>query len=141
MWRWLQSQFDTPILPNPPSSGFLGVVLALRSCARVNVYEYVPSMRLTKRCHYYDTQENLGCTIGDWHPLAAEKLVTLKLNSANDTTVFSDGYVSIKVCSTHKGRTGGRASRSHPPRNFQNNGHKCVFNKRTTNFSSVVLNS
>jgi len=96
MWRWLQSQFDTPILPNPPSSGFLGVVLALRSCARVNVYEYVPSMRLTKRCHYYDTQENLGCTIGDWHPLAAEKLVTLKLNSANDTTVFSDGYVSIK---------------------------------------------
>ena len=82
------------------------MVLALRSCARVNVYEYVPSMRLTKRCHYYDTQENLGCTIGDWHPLAAEKLVTLKLNSANDTTVFSDGYVSIKVCSTHKGRTG-----------------------------------
>ena len=77
--------------------------MALRSCARVNVYEYVPSMRLTKRCHYYDTQENLGCTIGDWHPLAAEKLVTLKLNSANDTTVFSDGYVSIKVCSTIRG--------------------------------------
>ena len=73
--------------------------MALRSCARVNVYEYVPSMRLTKRCHYYDTQENLG----DWHPLAAEKLVTLKLNSANDTTVFSDGYVSIKVCSIIRG--------------------------------------
>ena len=43
---------------------------------------HIPSMRLTKmwwwwrwgwwlydidgRCHYYDTQENLGCTLGDW---------------------------------------------------------------------------
>jgi len=95
IWRFLQAQFDSPILPNPPSSGFLGVALAARVCETVHVYEYVPSMRLTKRCHYYDSQENLGCTIGDWHPLAAEKLVALRLNIANDTAVYSDGYVAI----------------------------------------------
>ena len=54
-------------------SGFLGLILAVLHCAKVHVYEFVPSMRLTKRCHYYDEQQNLGCTIGDWHPLAAEK--------------------------------------------------------------------
>ena len=91
----MQAQFNSPLLPNPPSSGFLGVALAARACEAVHVYEYVPSMRLTKRCHYYDSQENLGCTIGDWHPLAAEKLVALRLNTAKDTEVYSDGYVTI----------------------------------------------
>lgn len=52
-------------------------------------------MRLTKRCHYYDEEENLGCTIGDWHPLAAEKLMALALNSANKTVVYSSGYLEI----------------------------------------------
>lgn len=63
---------------------------------QIHVYEYVPSMRLTKRCHYYDQEENLGCTLGDWHPLAAEKLMALALNTGNKTEVFSDGYVTIR---------------------------------------------
>ncbi len=75
--------------------GFLGIMLALHHCRSVNVYEYVPSMRLTKRCHYYDDEENLGCTIGDWHPLAAEKLVSLALNQADKLKVFSDGVLVI----------------------------------------------
>ena len=41
------------------SPGFLGLLLTLRHCRKVRVYEYVPSMRLTKRCHYYDEEENL----------------------------------------------------------------------------------
>ena len=60
------------------------------------MYEYVPSMRLTKRCHYYDEEENLGCTVGDWHPLAAEKLMALALNSGADSaTVFAEGYLAM----------------------------------------------
>ena len=93
LWDWLQSHTRYPLLPNPPSSGFLGVALALRHCRSVRVYEYVPSMRLTKRCHYYDEEENLGCTVGDWHPLAAEKLVALALNSADSATVFARGFM------------------------------------------------
>ena len=95
IWNWLQSHNKYPLLPNPPSSGFLGLILALRHCHKVRVYEYVPSMRLTKRCHYYDEEENLGCTIGDWHPLAAEKLMAIALNNANKTAVYSDGFLEI----------------------------------------------
>lgn len=95
IWNWLQSHNKYPLLPNPPSSGFLGLLLALKKCDAVNVYEYVPSMRLTKRCHYYDEVENLGCTMGDWHPLAAEKLMALSMNVANKTEVFSQGFISI----------------------------------------------
>ena len=76
-------------------SGFLGLVLGMLHCKLVHVYEYVPSMRLTKRCHYYDENENLGCTIGDWHPLAAEKILALALNIGNDTEVFAEGYLTI----------------------------------------------
>ena len=64
-------------------------------CKLVHVYEYVPSMRLTKKCHYYDENENLGCTIGDWHPLAAEKILALAMNVGNDTEVFAEGYLTI----------------------------------------------
>lgn len=96
IWNWLQSESKWPLLPNPPSSGFLGMILAILKCKTVHVYEYVPSMRLTKRCHYYDENENLGCTIGDWHPLAAEKLLALALNEANDTDTFAQGFITIK---------------------------------------------
>ena len=96
IWNWLQSLHPNSILlPNPPSSGFLGLILAVLHCQRVHVYEFVPSMRFTKICHYYDEQQNIGCTIGDWHPLAAEKLATLKMNIGNDTQVFQKGYVTI----------------------------------------------
>ena len=66
-----------------------------RHCRVVHVYEYVPSMRLTKRCHYYDAEENLGCSIGDWHPLAAEKLAAIAMNVADKKQVYSDGYLTI----------------------------------------------
>ena len=95
LWDWLQSHSRYPLLPNPPSSGFLGLILAVLHCERVKVYEYVPSMRLTKRCHYYDEEENLGCTIGDWHPLAAEKLMALAVNVGNKSEVFADGYLTV----------------------------------------------
>lgn len=52
-------------------------------------------MRLTKRCHYYEEEENLGCTIGEWHPLATEKLMAIALNVGNVTQVYSDGYLVI----------------------------------------------
>lgn len=99
IWNWLQSYNRFPLLPNPPSSGFLGLILALRHCRIIHIYEYMPSMRLTKKCHYYDEEENLGCTIGDWHPLAAEKLMALALNVANKSEVFSDGYLTVKGAS------------------------------------------
>ena len=49
LWDWLQSVTAWPLLPTPPSSGFLGIFLLLNHCSTVNVFEYIPSMRLTKR--------------------------------------------------------------------------------------------
>lgn len=59
------------------------------------MFEYLPSVRVTRKCHYYDTEDNPSCTFGVWHPLAAEKLLTYHLNSAVDREVFQRGYVRI----------------------------------------------
>ena len=52
------------------------------------------------RCHYYDKEENLACSLGDWHPLSVEKLVTLNLNVGSDVNVFNDGFLTIPGFST-----------------------------------------
>lgn len=65
-------------------------------CDSVDVYEFVPSVRLTKKCHYFDEFEDTSCTFGVWHPLAAEKMLSLAMNEANDTTVFQTGFVRIR---------------------------------------------
>lgn len=74
---------------------FAGLALLLPFCNFVDMFEYIPSVRVTKRCHYYDTEDNLACTFGVWHPLAAEKLVTYQMNSADDLRVFQCGFVRI----------------------------------------------
>lgn len=41
-------------------------------------------------------QINAACTFGAWHPLAAEKLMTFDMNSANDFSTFQSGIVRIR---------------------------------------------
>uniref|UniRef100_T1JFY6 beta-galactoside alpha-(2,6)-sialyltransferase n=1 Tax=Strigamia maritima TaxID=126957 RepID=T1JFY6_STRMM len=91
IWDFIQTNTGIPLLRNPPSSGFLGIAYFLQRCNWVYVYEYIPSMRLTKRCHYYDVQDDLGCTFGDWHPLASEKLLALAMHVGSDVDVFNGG--------------------------------------------------
>ncbi|KAJ9594899.1 hypothetical protein L9F63_013804 [Diploptera punctata] len=100
LWDYIQSLIPVRIRKNPPSSGFLGLALMLPHCLQVDLMEYVPSVRLTKRCHYWDVAEDSSCTFGVWHPLAAEKLLALALNVESDTTVFSDGYIRVPGYST-----------------------------------------
>ena len=74
------------------------MALTLGHCDHVDMIEFVPSLRMTRRCHYYDTLQDIGCTIGDWHPLAAEKLLVLSLSPTDNdqqTAVFDEGYVRI----------------------------------------------
>lgn len=42
------------------------------------------------------SQINARCTFGAWHPLAAEKLMSYRLNSADDFTVFQRGIIRIR---------------------------------------------
>lgn len=95
LWETLQSHFSQHIRQNPPSSGFVGIALLVPHCETIDVIEYIPSTRLTGRCHYYETQHNAMCTFGSWHPLAAEKLLMLKYNSADEHTTFQRGILRI----------------------------------------------
>ncbi|RWS31038.1 beta-galactoside alpha-2:6-sialyltransferase 2-like protein [Leptotrombidium deliense] len=98
-WYTLQESTLNSIPKNPPSSGFLGLILLMKLCSTVNVYEYIPSIRLTEKCHYYDNSSGLGCTLGEWHPLATEKLYAINLNRASDYEVFVEGKMTIRGCS------------------------------------------
>ncbi|XP_044266356.1 beta-galactoside alpha-2,6-sialyltransferase 1 [Tribolium madens] len=95
LWDFLQDNSPSRLRRNPLSSGFLGLGILLPLCNFIDVFEYVPSTRVTKRCHYYDPEDNPACTFGVWHPLAAEKLLTYYINTIDDRTVFQDGYVRI----------------------------------------------
>ncbi|GAB6026656.1 ST6 beta-galactosamide alpha-2,6-sialyltransferase [Chamberlinius hualienensis] len=99
-WAYLQQYTSVPIMKHPPSSGFLGILMMINFCNHVYVYEYIPSMRLTKRCHYFDIHENLACTFGAWHPLSSEKMLALTMNSGSDIDVFDTGVLYIKGVST-----------------------------------------
>ncbi|CAG7734526.1 unnamed protein product [Allacma fusca] len=43
LWELLQEFTFARIYGNPPTSGFIGIILALQKCERVNIYEYIPS--------------------------------------------------------------------------------------------------
>lgn len=68
----------------------------LPMCNHVDMIEYVPSTRLSKRCHYYDNLEDKGCTFGAWHPLAAEKLLALSMSSSDENEIFGRGVLRIQ---------------------------------------------
>lgn len=39
---------------------------------------------------------NPACTFGAWHPLAAEKLMALDMNTASDFSTFQRGIIRIR---------------------------------------------
>ncbi|KAA0189709.1 hypothetical protein HAZT_HAZT012227, partial [Hyalella azteca] len=96
LWGVMQAATHTRLHPNPPSSGFLGLVLMLHRCRTLHAVELLPSLRLTPRCHYWRPGDNLGCTYGEWHPLATEKLLIMLLNEASDTETYLKGYVTLR---------------------------------------------
>uniref|UniRef100_A0A0N7ZCA1 Beta-galactoside alpha-2,6-sialyltransferase 1 n=1 Tax=Scylla olivacea TaxID=85551 RepID=A0A0N7ZCA1_SCYOL len=96
IWDVLQRYTpDSRLLPNPPSTGFLGIMLMLAHCESVDVVEFVPSLRMTEQCHYWLPYNDTTCTFGGWHPTDTEKLTTLTLNSAGDYDTYARGFVRI----------------------------------------------
>ncbi|GBP21350.1 Beta-galactoside alpha-2,6-sialyltransferase 2 [Eumeta japonica] len=103
LWAALQDAAPYRLRRHPPSSGFIGskinaipsIWFALHHCGRVRVFEYVPSARATRRCHYYSPGGNAACTLGAWHPLAMEKAFAEKIRDNPDKEVFQLGYIDI----------------------------------------------
>ena len=98
-----------------PSTGFVGVAIATLFCKKVNLYEFVPSYRSRDAAgrymtHYYDgdhdyvydswTSKKEFDGVGEYfravkHPLVAEKLALLALNSGSEEELVMDGKVSF----------------------------------------------
>ena len=66
-WDLLQSTTSLSIPKNPPTSGFIGIIILMKICSDVDIYEYIPSMRISDKCHYYDNHIDIGCTFGHWY--------------------------------------------------------------------------
>lgn len=67
----------------------------MHRCKRVRVFEYVPSARATRRCHYHATRDDTACTLGAWHPLAQEKALAERMRDNSDLDVFQRGFIDI----------------------------------------------
>ncbi|XP_051996939.1 beta-galactoside alpha-2,6-sialyltransferase 2b [Xyrauchen texanus] len=95
LWDIVQSNMKEIIQPNPPSSGFIGIVLMMSLCEQVDVYEYIPSMRQTDLCHYHEEYYDASCTFGAYHPLLYEKLVVQRMSTASEDDLKKKGKVTL----------------------------------------------
>ncbi|XP_035378925.1 beta-galactoside alpha-2,6-sialyltransferase 2 isoform X2 [Electrophorus electricus] len=84
LWDVVQGNTLENIQPNPPSSGFIGIVLMMSLCEEVHVYEYIPSLRQTELCHYHERYYDAACTLGAYHPLLYEKMLIQRINSGSE---------------------------------------------------------
>ncbi|XP_058247688.1 beta-galactoside alpha-2,6-sialyltransferase 2 isoform X2 [Hemibagrus wyckioides] len=82
LWDMIQANTLENIQPNPPSSGFIGILLMMRLCDEVDVYEYIPSLRQTDLCHYHERYYDAACTLGAYHPLLYEKILVHRVKSS-----------------------------------------------------------
>ncbi|KAJ8003540.1 hypothetical protein DPEC_G00149410 [Dallia pectoralis] len=100
LWDVIQGNTQENIQPNPPSSGFIGILLMMSLCEEVHVYEYIPSLRQTDLCHYHERYYDAACTLGAYHPLLYEKLLVQRMNTASLQDLKTRGKVTLPGFST-----------------------------------------
>uniref|UniRef100_A0A667Z8T6 Beta-galactoside alpha-2,6-sialyltransferase 2 n=1 Tax=Myripristis murdjan TaxID=586833 RepID=A0A667Z8T6_9TELE len=95
LWDVIQGNTQETIQPNPPSSGFIGILLMMVLCEQVHVYEYIPSMRQTDLCHYHERYYDAACTLGAYHPLLYEKSLIQRINTGPESDLKRKGRVTL----------------------------------------------
>uniref|UniRef100_A0A8C5NX69 Beta-galactoside alpha-2,6-sialyltransferase 2 n=1 Tax=Jaculus jaculus TaxID=51337 RepID=A0A8C5NX69_JACJA len=95
LWDIIQENTKEKIQPNPPSSGFIGILIMMSMCREVHVYEYIPSVRQTELCHYHELYYDAACTLGAYHPLLYEKLLVQRLNTGTQADLHHKGKVVL----------------------------------------------
>lgn len=100
LWDVIQGNTQETIQPNPPSSGFIGILLMMALCREVNVYEYIPSLRQTDLCHYHENYYDAACTLGAYHPLLYEKMLVHRMNVGSEQDLKRKGKISLPGFST-----------------------------------------
>ncbi|XP_075333394.1 beta-galactoside alpha-2,6-sialyltransferase 2-like [Odontesthes bonariensis] len=96
LWDLIQDNTEDQIQPNPPSSGFIGIVVMMSLCRDVSVYEFLPSLRRTDLCHYHERYRDAACTLGAYHPLLYEKLLVQRINRGGQDQLRTRGKVSLR---------------------------------------------
>lgn len=100
LWDVIQGNTQENIQPNPPSSGFIGIMMMMALCEQVHVYEYIPSMRQTDLCHYHERYYDSACTLGAYHPLLFEKSLIQRINTGPESDLRRKGRVTLPGFST-----------------------------------------
>ncbi|XP_056610500.1 beta-galactoside alpha-2,6-sialyltransferase 2 [Triplophysa dalaica] len=95
LWDVIQGNNVENIQPNPPSSGFIGILMMISLCEEVNVYEYIPSLRQTDLCHYHERYYDAACTLGAYHPLLYEKILIQRMNEGTENDLKKKGKVTL----------------------------------------------
>ncbi|XP_061547848.1 beta-galactoside alpha-2,6-sialyltransferase 2 [Phycodurus eques] len=95
LWDVIQGNTLVNIQPNPPSTGFIGILLMMALCEQVHVYEFLPSARKTDLCHYYERYLDAACTLGAYHPLLYEKSLIQRINSGTEADLRTKGRVTL----------------------------------------------
>ncbi|XP_029967732.1 beta-galactoside alpha-2,6-sialyltransferase 2 [Salarias fasciatus] len=95
LWDVIQGNTQESIQPNPPSSGFIGIMVMMALCEQVHVYEYIPSMRQTDLCHYHERYYDAACTLGAYHPLLFEKSLVQRINTGPESDLRRKGRVTL----------------------------------------------
>ncbi|KAF7709406.1 beta-galactoside alpha-2,6-sialyltransferase 2 [Silurus meridionalis] len=95
LWDVIQANTLEDIQPNPPSSGFIGILLMMWLCDEVDVYEYIPSLRQTDLCHYHERYYDAACTLGAYHPLLYEKILIQRIKHGSESDLRTKGKVTL----------------------------------------------
>ncbi|XP_069613671.1 beta-galactoside alpha-2,6-sialyltransferase 2 isoform X1 [Ranitomeya imitator] len=95
LWKIIQENSNEKIQPNPPSSGFIGILIMMSLCENVDVYEYIPSYRQTDLCHYHEQYYDAACTLGAYHPLLYEKMLIQRINLGTEDNLLRKGKVTL----------------------------------------------
>ncbi|KAJ8246589.1 hypothetical protein GJAV_G00253160 [Gymnothorax javanicus] len=95
LWDVIQGHSKEDIQPNPPSSGFMGIAIMMSLCEKIDVYEFIPSIRQTDLCHYFEPAHDRACTLGAYHPLLYEKMLIQHMNIGPPLELKRNGRVTL----------------------------------------------
>ncbi|XP_053354555.1 beta-galactoside alpha-2,6-sialyltransferase 2b isoform X2 [Clarias gariepinus] len=79
----------------PRRLGARGIILMMSICEKVDVYEFIPSIRHTSLCHYYEQYHDFACTLGAYHPLFYEKLFIRTMSTVSLDELMTKGKVTL----------------------------------------------
>lgn len=79
-----------------------GIAVMMSLCQEVNVYEFLPSLRRSNLCHYYERYRDAACMLGAYHLLLYEKLLVQRMNTGHRHQLVTKGKVTLRGFSSFR---------------------------------------